>query len=119
MNKDITIESIKGESLTKEKKENVLRELSTMKGKISKEDMEYYNNITALLVDAVDKREDKEKIYHDFYSKVICIATKAIKANNYNIAYYFYKTAVLALQEKVLTPELNKELIKTLKASYN
>ena len=117
MNRDITRECLKYEVLDKEKRDETIRILNLLKDNISKEDKEYYEIISPKLVDAIDKRDDKENIYNDFYNKVICVATKAIKANEYTLAYYFYKTAVIALQEKVLTPELNRELIKTLKAS--
>ena len=115
MNRDIISECIKNQVYEKEKRDELIRILEYFKERVPQEDIEYYNNISPILLHELDRREDKDEIYKEFYNQIICVVIKSIKSKKYNMAYYYLKAEILELQDRLLTKEHNAKLLKSLK----
>jgi hypothetical protein len=82
---------------------------------VSKEDIEHYYKTAPVIVEAIDEREDNDKIYDYIYESVVSACVNAIKKEDYDFAYSRYKSSILSLEEKFARPKLMNNISKVLK----
>ena len=69
---------------------------------VSKKDIEHYYEVAPMIVAAIDKLEDSNKVYNYIYDRVVSICVNAIKEEDYIFAYNKYKASILSLEEKFI-----------------
>lgn len=82
---------------------------------ISKEDIEHYYEIAPIIVNEIEKIEEKNSIYNYIYENVVIACTEAIRKGDYDFAYSRYKNSILTLEEQFARPALEQRLIRILK----
>lgn len=86
---------------------------------VSKDDIIHYYEVAPIIVEKINALSDSKKFYTWIYENVISKCVDAIKRCDYEFAYNRYKNSVLALEEKFLKHELNKDSAKVLKLKNN
>ncbi len=82
---------------------------------VSEEDIKIYYEVAPLIVNIIEKDQDKARIYDYIYDTIVDFCVQAILNGNYNLAYERYKSSILNLQEIFLRKsEVSKKLIKSL-----
>lgn len=82
---------------------------------VSKEEISYYYEIAPIIIENIEKINQKNKIYEYIYKDVVKACVDAINRNDYSFAYNRYKNSVLVLEQNFVKPILQQRLIKTLK----
>lgn len=82
---------------------------------VSKEDIDHYYKTAPVIVEAIDEREDNDKIYDYIYESVVSACVNAIKNEDYDFAYSRYKSSILSLEKEFAKPKLMNKISKALK----
>ena len=84
---------------------------------VSEQDIAHYYQTAPIIVNAIDRENDSNRIYKQIYQEVIAKCVNAIENENYDFAYERYQNSILALEEKYAKPLLGQKLVKVLKKS--
>ena len=79
---------------------------------ISKEDKEHYHEIAPIIVNEIEKSNNKDMIYTYIYNNVVSYCVRKIEDEKFQEAYSRYKNSVLALEEQFVKPILQQENVK-------
>ena len=82
---------------------------------VSKEDIEYYYEVTPIIVENINNEEKSDIIYNYIYDNIVDYCVMQIEQENYDKAYSRYKSSVLTLEEQFAKPLLQQRFIKALK----
>ena len=79
------------------------------------DDKEYYYKIAPKIVEAINKKENAEKIYETIYYYVVKNCVDLIEKGKYRKAYEVYKSVVIRLEEKYLNSNNSRNISKALR----
>ena len=75
----------------------------------SEEDNAYYENVMPLINKEIEVSNNPDLFYKYIYEKIIIPCINDIRNNDYVSAYSKYKSSVIAFEETLVKPRLEKE----------
>ena len=81
---------------------------------VSKEDIKHYYEIAPIIVEGIEKEQEKDMVYDYIYDNVVDACVSAIEKGDYEFAYNRYKSSILAFEQTFAKPLLQKRFVKTL-----
>lgn len=82
---------------------------------VKEEDIKHYYQTAPMIIDSIEKCQNKDKIYHYIYNDIVLFCVGMIENGNYDKAYQRYKSGVSSFEETFLRPELQKRFVYALK----
>lgn len=82
---------------------------------VLQEDIDHYYQIAPIIVEAIDKYENRDFIYNYIYDNIVDYCVTQIENGNYEEAYKRYKDSILFLEEQFAKPFLEENFVKVLK----
>lgn len=86
---------------------------------VSKEDIKHYYEIAPIIVEGIEKEQEKDMVYDYIYDNVVDACVAAIEKGDYEFAYNRYKSSILAFEQTFAKPLLQKGFVKTLNNKVN
>ncbi len=82
---------------------------------VSEEDNAHYNEVSPLIIDALEHKEEREKLYDYLYEEVFLYLNKQLENKNYYEAYKRYKVSLISLEDELVRPYLLTKIARTVK----
>ena len=86
---------------------------------VSKEDIKHYYEIAPIIVEGIEKEQEKDTVYDYIYDNVVDACVRAIEKGDYEFAYNRYKSSILAFEQTFAKPSLQKRFVKALNNKVN
>lgn len=86
---------------------------------VSKEDIKHYYEIAPIIVEGIEKEQEKDMVYDYIYDNVVDACVTAIEKGDYEFAYNRYKSSILAFEQTFAKPLLQKRFVKALNNKVN
>lgn len=81
---------------------------------VSQEEKEHYYEIAPIIVDEIEKSDNKDNVYKYIYDNVVLYCVRKIEEDNFVEAYSRYKNSVLALEKQFVKPLKQQPHVKKL-----
>ena len=81
---------------------------------VSQEDKEHYYEIAPIIVNEIEKSNNKDNVYKYIYDNVVLYCVRKIEDENFDEAYSRYKNSVLALENQFVKSVKQQPHVKKL-----